>query len=823
MLYLLRSGFRKDLIVHLLIVVLIGSALSMAAGYLADDYFGKTVSGLIGEYGEFDLLLTVNREVRSSALAQVRDIIRVKLPGSSVQQGVTIAGKTNYFIRLADEFKTREQFMHVDNYFSNVTGLVGVTIMAEPRITVRSIPRGLVDQFEREISAVDGVRFAYPAGSGGIDLMLDSPRDIDPVNKKVKDLLAKYQILEVRFPIDTKEMDTVALGDQLAVDLKEKYSLPFAQNISTNEMDDQQYLVNTMLEMREFLLQYATIVSLPRTPEMDVAREDYLIMPSAGRENLKEGDEITPMDMKLQVIKVTKDTVQALIVEGNASDVQTKDVYKINSNGKIVTKLGEATITSPREDLKYAADELAKVLPDLDNIFTQLYGMTGEAITALEVYSDTLSEVKKVQGALEEGQAKVEGVKNTLTQVDLSKVQDFVSNLLAVVKSAEEVSSKMSWAEKELYRLDNELGQFQGQVDVLKKEFGVSKSYEKQLDQAVGMAGRLQQALQNNTGQILERLTQYNPVFIQIASWRADLEKLNEMVAGGSILNSNANAVTDLLDRVVSSSDTTLNYLSQLDNNKVNEQVLSFKASLEKIQQADVSAIIKELKYISDTLPNLRDEEVTRTINLIEKYMSGQIIPGQQVLILVPAKFDIKETRSFITERVGESISVYSMDAGLLQPNVRGEFLRILSEVRETITALIAIVLVMLVLMLDLTGVMSVVKELRKKKNQTLVMRVMNSELVFGALAGSITLHLIFTLTKGQLPYIDTYPGLILGGLIGLIVAFFADRINPVDKKEYMAGEALGFNFSEILREIIIPSGKPGILYLLNQRNLYFR
>lgn len=823
MLYLLRSGFCKDLIVHLLIVVLIGSAVSMAAGYLADDYFGKTVSGLIGEYGEFDLLLTVNREVRSSALAQIRDIIRVKLPGSSVQEGVSIAGKTNYFLRLADEFKSKEHFMNLDNYFSNVTGLVGVTIMAEPRITVRSIPRGLVDQFEREVSTIDGVRFAYPAGGGGLDLMLKSPRDIDPVNAKVKDLLAKYQILEVRFPIDSKKMDTVALGDRLATNLKERYDLSIAQNISTNEVDDQQYLVNTMLEMREFLLQYATVISLPRTPGMNVAREDYLVMPSAGRENLQKGDEITPMDIKLQVFKVTEDTVQALIVEGNVSDLQSRDIYKIDANGKIVAKLGEATITSPREDLKYAADELAKVLPDLDNIFTQLYGMTNEAITALEVYSDTLGEVKNVQKALEEGQAKVQGVKDTLTQVDLTKVQEFVTNLLSVVKTAEEVSSKMSWAERELNHLDHELGQFQGQVDVLKKEFGISKSYEKQLDQAVGMAGRLQQTLQNNTGEILERLTQYNPIFVQIASWRADLEKLDEMVAGGSILNSNANAVTDLLERVVSGSDSTLNYLNRLDNSKVNEQVLGFKSSLEKIQQADVSAIIKELKYISDTLPNLRDEEVTRTINLIEKYMSGQIIPGQQVLILVPAHLDVKETRSFITEQLGESISVFSMDAGQVQPNVRGEFLRILSQVRETITALIAIVLVMLVLILDLTGVLSVVKDLRKKKYQSLGMRILNSELIFGALAGSVMLHVIFTLTHGQLPYLEVYPGLILGGILGFIVAFFSERINPIDKKEYMAGEALGFTFTEILREIIIPSGKPGILYLLNQRKLYFR
>ncbi|AZR73953.1 hypothetical protein BBF96_11460 [Anoxybacter fermentans] len=826
MLYLLRSGFSRDLIVHFLVVVLVGSAIAMAAGYMADNYFGNTVTGLIGDYGEYDLLLTVNRETRRSALAQIRDILRVKLPGSKVEQGVTIAGKTNFFVSLDDKYKTREYFMKMSSYFSNVTGLVGVTMMSEPRVTIRGVPRGLLEEFEQKLADIKGVHFTYPVGSSGIDLMLNSPKDIDYVTEEVKKFLKQYQVLEVRFPIDNGPVDVISMGEKLATELKDKYNLAFAKNLTTNEVDDQQYLVNTMLEMKKFLLQYATVITIPVSPDWDfvIHKDDYLIMPGPGRSGLKVGEDATPMDLKLQVTEVNDKEIQALIVEGNVTDIQSKGVYKLDAKGKIAAFLGEARIKSPREDLKYAADELAKVLPHLDQIFSKLYGMTGEALKALEIYNDTLAEIKEVQKILKEGQAKVEEIRNKLNQLDLSKVQNFIGQLLAIVNTAEEFASKMEWAQKEIVRIDYELGQFQGQVEILKNDFGLSESYSKELDQAVDVASKLQLALRNNTGEILKRLNEYNPILRQISDWRSDLEKLEQMVISGDLLNNNTSSVTDILDRLISGSKTTLEYLDRLDDKKMSQEIQGFKESLEKIQESDVEAIIKELNYISDTLPNLRDEEVTRAIKLIEKYMSGQIIPGEQILILVPADLNIKSIEPFVMEVVGQStISVFSMDAGIVQPNVRGEFLRIISEVRETITAMVAVVLIMLVLMLDLSGIMSVIKELRKRKKQAFIVRIINSEVLFGMIMGSLTLELIFRLTNGQLPYIENHPGAWIGAIMGLVIALMTDRINPVDKKEYIAGEALGFNLTEILRQIVIPAGKPGILYLLNRRNLIFK
>ncbi len=89
----LRNKFRKDLLVWLILVILIGSGLATAIGYLADSYFGDTVDGLLGGYGEYDFLLTINQELRDSAYKEVKQIISNRFPGSKLKEGVLWRGK----------------------------------------------------------------------------------------------------------------------------------------------------------------------------------------------------------------------------------------------------------------------------------------------------------------------------------------------------------------------------------------------------------------------------------------------------------------------------------------------------------------------------------------------------------------------------------------------------------------------------------------------------------------------------------------------------------------------------------------------------------
>jgi len=56
-----------------------------------------------------------------------------------------------------------------------------------------------------------------------------------------------------------------------------------------------------------------------------------------------------------------------------------------------------------------------------------------------------------------------------------------------------------------------------------------------------------------------------------------------------------------------------------------------------------------------------------------------------------------------------------------------------------------------------------------------------------------------------------------------LTVANNAEKISPLAIDEVTAGEALGLSYDEIMREIVVPNGKPGLLQKMNYYKLQFK
>ena len=59
------KGFLKDVALLLLVTIIAGSGFSSAVAYAVDTYFGDTLSGLVGEYGEYQLLLHVRQRQKT--------------------------------------------------------------------------------------------------------------------------------------------------------------------------------------------------------------------------------------------------------------------------------------------------------------------------------------------------------------------------------------------------------------------------------------------------------------------------------------------------------------------------------------------------------------------------------------------------------------------------------------------------------------------------------------------------------------------------------------------------------------------------------------
>ena len=155
----MKNSFKTDIAVLLIISIFIGSLSSGAVSYAANSYFAKTISSIVGDYGEFDLLIQAREEVRADTAVQLQRIIDEFFPGGKLKEGPTITGKTNFFIALPDQFKTRPVYESVNKTFSSVPGGAGVGIYTEPRLTVRGVPEGARVTLLEQIGKMEGGPF----------------------------------------------------------------------------------------------------------------------------------------------------------------------------------------------------------------------------------------------------------------------------------------------------------------------------------------------------------------------------------------------------------------------------------------------------------------------------------------------------------------------------------------------------------------------------------------------------------------------------------------------------------------------------------------
>ncbi|HEY3425667.1 MAG TPA: hypothetical protein VGL27_12785, partial [Negativicutes bacterium] len=170
---------------------------------------------------------------------------------------------------------------------------------------------------------------------------------------------------------------------------------------------------------------------------------------------------------------------------------------------------------------------------------------------------------------------------------------------------------------------------------------------------------------------------------------------------------------------------------------------------------------------------------------------------------------------------------------GVIEPDPRAEVMMILTQVKAILAAMVSLIAVIIFLTLDHTTIMTFIRR-NRAANQTpqakgwrLVHRLKNTftapECLYGMSIGALMLTAMFTLSGGGIPYLPWLGVPLLGAAMGLLIANNAEKISPVSPDEVAAGEALGLSFDEVMREIVIPNGRPGMLQTLNRRKMKFK
>lgn len=205
---ILRGGFHRSILVVIMASILLGTLVTIALSGAMDKYFGEFVSSLIGDVGEYDIIVHVNAEMAEVAAEQLQKGIDMEFPGAKVKKGVTVAGNANFLVYLPQKYKTKEGLESFPGVIRDLPGSNGYTVMVEPRLTIRTTVPQVRGYLLEEVSSIEGVKFAY-VNRGNIEVVLHSEEDIPLVEQEINRVLGDMKLVQIKLD-DTSDFVVVS-------------------------------------------------------------------------------------------------------------------------------------------------------------------------------------------------------------------------------------------------------------------------------------------------------------------------------------------------------------------------------------------------------------------------------------------------------------------------------------------------------------------------------------------------------------------------------------------------------------------------------------
>lgn len=825
-----KDTYIKDILL-LLLVSILGTAL-FAGGFAltTDKYFAGAVSGIIGDVGQCDLLFQTREELKGAMVRRIRQIIAEHFPGATLKEGISIAGKSSYFLTLPPQYKNKTIYNSLGSYFSNLPGNGNYSVMTEPRFHITSVPAGIFDLLAKQVEEIPGVNFTYNDG-GNIGVILDNTNVGTKVIRKAKALLNQYQIFEVRLGAPTGPEELMSLGKKVSQALVGIKGANQVRDITmSGGTNDYQYLVNTLYEVKRFMLAYAAEVKIVANPGQTLEVGDLLAINGQNKIPIKPGSLLEPMEVVVKVTSKDAAGVRGLIIQGDSSYLTDNNAYRLLPGDKIGGLVGVVEVSSRKAQLVYGMDQGIKLLTQLNLALADYNNYTGGpgiTIQGVENVFKRLTEIKNTLNTVESGIVNLNG-------------QVSRQNLTRMVNLLESVSDDLDYLAKTFGRIRILESRFDEAVRGLDGagfligtalntagQAGISEKAQL-LGKQLGM---VEEAVRSRIQKVDDFLNRFNPLVATLLSWRNKAREFAKQINhfGASFAPGSTNYQN--LMGFIRATDETLGNITgfNLPAMKAGFEIISDRLGTGKI---DLTALIAEVQRVRDSLPRLLDEEIGHAVNLMDRYVGGGTNPGESVQIFTDASIDRELAGARIRDVMKNSqAGIFSLPVGAIQPDIRGELYKILREVRSTIAALVVLILWILTFILDQSLIISMLKlmdfSLLPKKcdwgrpglnwGYRMLLRLLHPANLYAVVVSGLFLGLAFPLAGARIPYLSNWTVGILGGLLGIIISIAAERVNPINKDEVLAGLSLGLPFKTIMREIVVPAGRPGLLQFLNR------
>lgn len=240
----------------------------------------------------------------------------------------------------------------------------------------------------------------------------------------------------------------------------------------------------------------------------------------------------------------------------------------------------------------------------------------------------------------------------------------------------------------------------------------------------------------------------------------------------------------------------------------------SIEERLRQLDSLELAEFARSLRALEQSFPLLPPEELARIEEHLDR-LDASAGGGDRLELLVEGDWSEERLLAFAREALGESVQAWVHPAAVVEPDARTSVLRLLQRAQGVVTALLSLCLALVVLFTDCATLVSYCK---KRAEAAYGKRSASFRLgvnLFGAAWGALLLALFVRFGGGS--EISPVTLAAVGFIAGLIVAAGASRISPVDVDPVHAGLSLGMSEAEIVREVIVPGSRPGLLFLLNR------
>jgi prefoldin subunit 5 len=770
------SSFNRDIVILMIFSIGIGSALASLVAMSANTYFSETISTLVGNFGEYDLLINVREDMKQNGQEQIEKVIEQAFPGGKLKEGPTLNGLTSFLVGLPPQYKTKQTYETIDNIFGSVPGRSGISIMTEPRVTVKAVADGAKSTVIEQIMHIDGVLFAFRDG-GSVTVIIQSLDKSPYVNTEVEKLLDQYHTIDIAFPVGSEPENPIRLGEQIADAIREEKAAGYAESVSVDsKSNDMAYMVSTMLELKRFLTAYATKAVITPAAGVTLRMGDIIVFQGTAPKAPASGAPVDAANVLVKVTAVKSDhSAEGMVIQGDGTQVANNQGYGI-INTVIGDPVGTATFQNPRKALADALAQTSNLVNQIPKATQDAQNISGIANSALNSYSGSITAVEQTLSSLASAGTTIQAATSGLSNLDSSAIQ------LQLKNSSQAMGSLANTLQ--IVRLVNP---------------DVSSSIN------------------------------------ELTATQQNLTNLQNTLSALDNVAADARRARSAIDNIVVNGNSMVANLRAFDVNGAHQSLNDAGTSIAQLQQFNTPLVAAQLQYLGTAVPNLKDEEISRSINLMDQFIAGQVIPSQSIQILTKSNITTEFATPIISRVVGNNnFSLYSSVVGVIEPDPRAQVMTILMQVKAILAGMVSLIATILFLTLDHTAIMTVIRR-RRTVNKTprakgwrrLLHGIKNTftapECIYGMGIGALNLTAMFILSKGGIPNLPWIGVPFLGAAIGLLLANNSEKISPISVDEVTAGEALGLSFDEVMREIVIPDGRPGLLQTLNRRKMKFK